>query len=125
MAVCTSARSWLLALWLFVLAFPGSAQTIKIKIVSLTWTVPPQGLTAYRAKAILPSGVHVLLTCQGVEKRCALTIFAPDKAGCDREHMAITCGVTDLGYFPARRDGDDLLISIRREDRKYRISGSW
>ena len=99
-----------------------AAQKIKIKIVNLTWTERVGHVASFHAKAILPDGAHVILNCQG-ERGCAL--FQTFTGGCDREHMVTTCTADDLGYFPALRDGNNILIFVPKGKHNYRIVGSW
>jgi len=106
------------------LTFPLSApaaQKIKIEIANLTWTVRLGHITSFRAKAILPDGAHVISICQG--ERCDL--LQSFTGGCDREHMVTTCTADGLGYFPALRDGNNVLIYAPKGKCKYRIVGSW
>ena len=122
-----SAESCFLMLSCLTFALPApAAQQIKIEIVNRTWAVGAGHNGPFHAKAILPDGAHVMLVCQSDEKSCG---FFPEKlsdtSGCDREHMVVTCSVTDLGYFSARREGDDVSIFGSHGKHKYRIVGSW
>jgi hypothetical protein len=125
----TSAQSRFLMLLFLLFALPALAHNIKIEIVNLTWIVGVDHVASFRAKAILPDGAHAMLTCQAGEKECAgfqsFSSEKPPDSGCDRSHMVVTCSATDLGYFSARRDGDDVLIYVPKGKRKYRITGSW
>jgi hypothetical protein len=122
-----SAESCLLMLSCLTFALPApAAQRISIEIVNLTWTVWAGHNGSFHAKAILPDGAHVMLVCQSEEKSC---VFSPkklrDTSGCNREHMVVTCSATDLGYFSARREGDDVAIFGSHGKHKYKIVGSW
>jgi hypothetical protein len=121
------AKSGLLMLSCLTFALPApAAQQIKIEIVNLTWTVGAGHNGSFHAKAILPDGAHVMLVCQSEEKLCA---FSPkkfrDTSGCDREQMVVTCNASDLGYFSARREGEDVSIFGPHGKHKYQIVGSW
>jgi hypothetical protein len=126
------ARRLLLALLFLMSTLPApAAQNIQIEIVNLTWTVGVGHIaSSFHAKAILPDGAHAILICQGGERGCAgFQSFAPQKSldtgGCDREHMVETCTAAGLGYFPARREGDVLVIYVPNGKRRCRIVGSW
>jgi len=124
-------RRPLLVISFLLLAFPMSGQNIKIEVVNLTWTVGVGHIpSSFQAKAKLPDGSHATLLCQGGQKECAgFQSFAsenlPNSAGCDREHMVVTCTAANLGYFPAQREGDNVLIFVPNGKRKCRIVGSW
>jgi len=131
-----SAQSCMVVLSFLMLALAAPAgHKIKIQIVNLTWIRRVGHTTSFHAKAILPDGAHAILICQGERARisepppnweespCAL--FQSFSGGCDREHMVTTCTADDLGYFPALRDGNNVLIYVPKGRRNYRIDGSW
>lgn len=110
---------------------PAATQNIRIEIINLSWTVGVGHIpSSFNAKAILPDGAHAILICEGDEKACAgFQSFVPDNThdsvGCDRERMVVTCTATALGFFPARREGNDVMIYVPKGKRKCRIVGSW
>ena len=109
-----------------------AADKIKIQIVKLTSMVSLGHTSSFQARAILPDGLHAMLICEGDEKGCGgFPSFTPEKSpdagGCStsQDGSIVTCTATDLGYFSAKRDGNDLLIYVPKGKRKYRIIGSW
>ena len=109
------------------LAVPAwAAQRIKIEIVKLTWVEEAGHIASFHAQAILPDGSHAMLICRAHEKGCAgFQSFALENGGCDREHMVVTCSATDLGSFPGRRSGNNIVIYVPHGTHKYRIVGCW
>ena len=104
-----------------------AAQKINIEIVNLTWIGGAGHIPSFHAQAVLADGSHAMLICRADEKGCdTLSREKIQDSGCDREHMVVTCSATDLGYFPARREGKDVVwIYVPSGKRKYRIVGSW
>jgi hypothetical protein len=103
-----------------------AAKTIRIEILNLTWTLSPDRIVSFHARAILPNGDHAILICHGGESECGgLHSAVLKNSGCDRERMVVICTATDLGYFSARRDGNDVLIHVPKGKLISHISGSW
>ena len=109
-----------------------AADKIRVQIVKLTSLVSLGKTSSFQARAILSDGSHATLICEGDEKGCGgFQSFAPEKSldvgGCStsQDGSIVTCTTTDLGYFSAKRDGNDLLIYVPKGKRKYRIIGSW
>jgi hypothetical protein len=121
-----SARLPFVLVFLTVARPAPAAKNIKIEIVNLTWTIRVGHIASFQAKAILPDGDHAILICHSDQSECArLQSAAPKNSGCDREHMAVTCTATDLGYFSARREGNNVLIYVPKGKLTYHIAGSW
>ena len=126
MCKCRAAQGSFWVLLFLTFARPAAAQKIKIEIVNLIWTIGSGHIASFHAKAILPDGAHAILTCQADESECArLHSAAPKNSGCDREHMVVTCTATDLDYFSAQREGNDVLIYVPKGKVTYHIAGSW
>jgi hypothetical protein len=111
-----------------------AGEKIKIEIVQLTFTVNSENDGSVYGKAILPDGSHASFRCQMGEKQCdVIQSFTPgtlrDSGGCAtpaNSSTSVTCTTTDLGLFPAQRNGNELLIhGPNKAKRKYRIIGSW
>jgi hypothetical protein len=126
MGKCRLPQGSFLVLLFLTFARPApAAKDIKIEIVNLTWTISADGIASYHAKAILPDGDRLILVCDSGESECAkLPSAAPKNSGCDREHMVVTCRATDLGYFSARREGNDILFYVPTGKLTYHIAGS-
>jgi hypothetical protein len=99
-------------------------------------------ILGYEAKAILPGGSHVKLTCfpNRWSKQCKWVESATstgDGAKCYMEAIAgfaanrvnpnetKTCTTKNLGLCRAKRDKDDVVIYATNGKLEYRITGSW
>jgi len=112
-----------------------AADKIKIEIVEAVTTI--QQLDAshfnflFSAKAILPDGSHAALACGAGDKGCAgIESFSPEKMpvgskNCTSTDSITTCTTVNLGFYWAKRDGNELLIEVPKAKRRYRIVGSW
>lgn len=127
MSKCSSVKAFLLVTLFLTFIRPVlAAQNIKIEIVRLTWAISAGHIASFQAKTILPNGYHAILICRSGESECGGLQSAVLKvSGCDRSHMVLTCTATGLGYFSARRDGNDVLIYAPKGKLAYHIAGSW
>jgi hypothetical protein len=110
-------------------------------------TDPVSGLVpsfVFSARAILPDGSHVEMTCFPIlgDKACkgitpqlttndttpgcvldAIAAFA--RSSQTASGNAATCTTKGLGFYQAKRDKNDVVIYARNGKLRYRITGSW
>ncbi len=90
-------------------------------------------IALFAAKAILPDGSHVELTCSPVtSKKCKGIAHTPDSTECimnamllNRDAAGKTCITKNLGIYRAKRKQDEITIYVPSGKLEYRIAGSW
>src|SRR5215472_7924755 len=98
----------------------------------------PYIASSYYARAVMPDGAHVWLTCDLIAKRCApIDPWSPaqTRETCDNQPSAtalylrvclrINSETKTLGFYGATQDGDNVVIYGPRGKREYRILRSW
>ena len=91
----------------------------------------------YNAKVILPDGTHAKLSCvDGFTSGCGpIESFHPEQLASDSKKctskpgaggtLFMTCTVTDLGFYEATRQKNDLIIVVSDGTAQYHIDSSW
>ncbi|MGB2676493.1 MAG: hypothetical protein WAN12_05365 [Candidatus Acidiferrum sp.] len=137
-----SLASWLpryrglLLLLLLVRPLEAAEDRIKIEVVSVTESIfysekAPVVVTMYEAKVILPDGSHASLICSSSDRGCGnIEPFAPEKMDPDsttsqRSSGKVEITTRNLGYYWAKRKGNELFIYGPRKKVKFQIVGSW
>lgn len=118
-----------------------SAQTtlrVEIKRAQTVSFVASSGVssTSMSANVILPGGAHAKVTCLSGFDRCGPiesfhpVLLPPDSKKCINspgaaESVVVTCTMTDLGFYDATRENNNLLIVVPSGTVQYHIENSW
>jgi hypothetical protein len=113
---------------------------LKIEIKQTQDFVAASGESAslYTAKVILPDGTHAKLSClSGLSTGCGpIGSFHPEqlapdnkkctnKLGADENSLIMACTMTDLGFYEATRQENELIIVVPSGTVQYHIDSSW